>query len=58
MIDKMNTQGQPDVPASAPGESYELIYIAEKMHTTVEHVKEAIRIVGNNRGYIEAYLKR
>lgn len=58
MPGEINRAPGPENNSTPANDPYEIKYLAAKMNVSEEAVKEAIRIVGNNTGYLEAYLKR
>ncbi len=57
MSDNKELKGQQDRDRVAGSEDYELRYMAEKLGTSEEMVKMAIKEVGNSREKIEDFVR-
>ncbi|HEY1009190.1 MAG TPA: DUF3606 domain-containing protein [Daejeonella sp.] len=57
MSDNKDLQGQQDREKVAGNEDYEVRYMAEKLGTSEDMVRLAIKEVGNGRQAIEEFLK-
>ncbi len=57
MSDNKDLKGQQDRDRVAGGEDYEVRYMAEKLGTSEEMIKMAIKEVGNSREKVEDFIK-